>query len=144
MDIQIKLGNIEEAIELHKQIPEFDIADPEKEYRERLFGKGPIILIAQINQQSIGYKVGYKEDEYFYSWMGGVVPGFRGIGVVAKLASQQEDIVRGLGIFKIRFKTQNKFKSMLIFALKNGFSIIGTVPFNGGEGFKILLEKELN
>ena len=144
MDIQIKLGNIEEAIELHKQIPEFNVANPKKEYHDRLLGKDPIILIAYINQQKIGYKVGYNEDEYFYSWMGGVVPGYRGIGVAAKLASTQEELVRKLSIFRIRFKTQNKFKGMLIFALKNGFSIIGTVPFKGGEGFKILLEKELN
>jgi len=76
--------------------------------------------------------------------LGGVLPGYRKRGIATKLANHQEELIKELRISKIRFKSQNKFKGMLIFALKNGFSIIGTVPYDHYEGFKILLEKKLN
>jgi GNAT superfamily N-acetyltransferase len=75
--------------------------------------------------------------------MGGVLPEHRRKGIANRLSKNQEDWIIKMEIKKIRFKTQNKFKGMLIFALKNGFSILGTVPFEGVEGFKILLEKKL-
>jgi len=135
MEVQIKTGTIEQAITINKQITEFDNVYSEKEYRGRLKGKKPLILIAFVNNKAVGSKLGYVEDDYFYSWLGGVLP---------ELAHQQEEMVKQMGISKIRFKSQNKYKGMLIFAIKNGFSIIGTVPYDRDEGFKILLEKKLN
>jgi len=143
MVVQIKKGTIEQAIVLDAQIPEFDGSNRGKEYQERLKGKDQLILVASKNNVSVGFKVGYKEKDYFYSWMGGVLPDYRNNGIASLLAKHQENFVREMGISRIRFKTQNKFRSMLIFALKNGFSILGTVPYEGDEGFKILLEKKL-
>ncbi len=130
MEIQIKKGKLAEVIELASLIPEFDDVYGEDEYQERLKGKEPIILIAYKDKKAIGYKMGYQEADYFYSWLGGVLPEYRNKGIASKLALQQEELVKQLGISKIRFKTQNKFKGMLIFAIKNGFSIIGTVPYD--------------
>lgn len=144
MEVKIKKGKLSQAITIDRQIPEFDNGYGEQEYLERLKDKNALILIAEIDEQAVGFKIGYKEKDYFYSWMGGIIPEFRNRGIATKLARQQEELVHKMGISKIRFKTQNKFKGMLIFALKNGYSIVGTVPFDGGEGFKILLEKELN
>jgi predicted GNAT superfamily acetyltransferase len=142
MEIQIKEGTINQAVELSKQIPEFENPN-EDEYICRFKGKDPLILIAYVNNKPAGFKVGYKENDYFYSWMGGVLPEHRRKGIANRLSKNQEDWIIKMEIKKIRFKTQNKFKGMLIFALKNGFSILGTVPFEGVEGFKILLEKKL-
>jgi len=144
MEVQIKTGTIEQAITINKQITEFDNVYSEKEYRGRLKGKKPLILIAFVNNKAVGSKLGYVEDDYFYSWLGGVLPEYRNRGIAFKLAHLQEEMVKQMGIPKIRFKSQNKFKGMLIFAIKNGFSIIGTVPYDRDEGFKILLEKKLN
>jgi len=144
MEVQIKEGTIERALAVDKQIPELDDNYGEKEYRERLQGKSSTILIAYVNGKAVGFKLGYIENDYFYSWLGGVISEYRNQGIAAKLAIRQEEMVKEMGVSKIMFKTQNKFKGMLIFALKNGFSILGTVPFDGGEGFKILLEKNLN
>lgn len=128
---------------ISSKIPEFDQGHDKDEYEKRLKGKKNLVLIAEIEGMVVGFKVGYQETNYFYSWMGAVIPEFRKLGVAKKLAEEQEKWVEDNGIKTIRFKTQNKFKYMLIFAIMNGFRIIGTMPFDGGEGFKILLEKEL-
>jgi len=136
-------GTIKIALEVARQIPEFSPSYGKSEYEKRLQNKQSQILIATVDNKPVGFKAGYKEEHYFYSWMGGVIPKYRRKGIAAELAKFQEDWVKEKGLDIIRFKTQNKFKGMLLFAIKNGFSIIGTVPYNGGEGFKIVLEKNI-
>ena len=50
-------------------------------------------LIAEIENQSVGFKIGYDrfKDGSFYSWMGGVLPEFRKKGVASALADFQEN-----------------------------------------------------
>ena len=141
--IFIRKGTIDEAVSISRGIPEFENVYGEEEYMKRMKNRIGHILIAESGGKAAGFKAGYVEDGYFYSWMGGVVPEFRRMEIARKLAKEQEEWVIAQGINTIRFKTQNKFKGMLIFALKNGFRIIGTEKFAGGEGFKIVLEKEL-
>ncbi len=142
-NIKIRQGTIEEALRVSDQIPEFLDGYGKEEYKFRLENKLNLILIAEDGDKAVGFKVGYQTDDYFYSWVGGVVPEYRRSGVAKKLSDFLEQWVKEKGISVVRFKTQNKFKHMLIFALKNGFSIIGTVPFDRDEGFKVLLEKKL-
>ena len=71
------------------------------------------------------------------------IPEFRRGNVASRMADHQETWVRDQGFRAIHFKTQNKFKGMLLFAIKNGFNILRTVKFDGGEGFKILPEKTI-
>lgn len=125
------------------RIPEFEGSYGPAEYARRLKGKKSLMLLAEENEEAVGFKVGYLEGRHFYSWMGGVVPEYRRRKIAGSLAKEQEAWVQEQGISTIRFKTQNTFKAMLLFAIKNGFRIIGTVPFEGGEGFKIVLEKTL-
>lgn len=142
--IEIKEGTLDEALQVSKQIPEFDTGYGIAEYTQRLKDNLHLILIAWFDGNPVGFKVGYQVDSDFYSWMGGVIPEFRNRGIARHLAEHQEAWAKEKGFTKIKFKTQNKFKGMLIFALKNGFSISGTTKFAGGEGFKIVLEKKLD
>lgn len=142
--IKIRKGTLEEAVLVSGKIPEFDKHLDLADYEKHLDKKHYLILVAEIETELVGFKVGYFENNYFYSWMGGIVPAFRRKSIAASLAKVQEEWVLTKGVNTIRFKTQNKFKNMLLFAIASGFEIIGTVPFEGGEGFKILLEKTLN
>ncbi len=101
------------------------------------------LLIASIDDQPVGFKLGYELDQWcFYSWLGGVMPAYRGLGIAADLIQAQQDWCRAQGYRKIQTKTQNRWKSMLLLNIKMGFEIIGYHSSDEG-GPKIVLEKTL-
>ena len=142
-NFQIKNGIIEDAINISMQLPEFHNPHQKEVYEERLKGKKHLILIAFENKKPIGFKVGYERDDTFYSWMGGVLPKFRKIGIAKALAKNQEEWARKNGFKTITFKTRNRLKGMLIFALKNNFNIISVEPRKPIGEYRILLRKNL-
>lgn len=120
----IKEGTIDQVIALSKAIPSF-VGPPERaEYENRLLGVPHLILVAYYEGQAAGFKVGYERSNYFYSWMGGVLPDFRRLGIARALADYQEEWAKRNQYFSITFKTRNQHKAMLLFAIKNGFDII--------------------
>jgi len=120
----IKEGTINQVVALSKTIPSF-VGPPERaEYEKRLLGVPHLILVAYHEGQAAGFKVGYERSGYFYSWMGGVLPDFRRLGIAQALADYQEEWAKRNKYFSITFKTRNQHKAMLLFAIKNGFEII--------------------
>ena len=108
-----------------QQLPEFDTPYDEAKILEKINNKPYLNLIAFIDNLPAGFKLGYERDGYFYSWLGGVLPKYRRNGVAKKLAEVQEKWALENGYETVTFKTRNRHKAMLIFALKNGFNIIG-------------------
>lgn len=143
MDIVIKHGTILDAVALSRLIPEFINPTGIAEYNKRLNEVPYLILIAYYKEAPIAFKVGYERESYFYSWMGGVIPAYRGCGVAKLLAKHQEDWARAMGYKSLVFKTRNQHKAMLIFALKNGFNIIGFTQKEEVLTNRILLKKVL-
>lgn len=143
-NILIREGSIAEAVALSMQVPEFKAPYPAEEYQKRLKGVPSLILVAESTGKVVGFKVGYAVDEQlFYSWMGAVLPEFRQFGVAKGLAIQQEEWARARGFTCIQFKTRNRLKAMLQFALGNGFDIIGVEPRDTLAEYRILLQKML-
>lgn len=142
----IRQGTIEEVVHLSRHIPEFDNPHEAEEYHKRLANKPSLILIAEFKLEPVGFKVGYQKEDNgsFYSWMGAILPDYRGMGIAKELATFQENWARNQGYRSIRFKTRNYLKSMLIFGLKNNFSIVGVEPRENVHQNRILLEKSLN
>ena len=145
MPIEIRTGSIEEVVALSIQIPEFTSPHQSAEYQKRLYGKKHSILVAYDDNTPVGFKVGYdkEEDGSFYSWMGGVLPEYRQQQVARQLAQMQEEWARENGFTSIRFKTRNRHKAMLVFALKNNFQIMVVEPRETVEEYRIILEKSL-
>lgn len=83
--IRVRVGRIDDVVALSKLLPEFDNPYEAEDYHERLSGKVHLILIAYDKDQPIGFKVGYERGDFFYSWMGGVIPEYRRQGVASKL-----------------------------------------------------------
>ncbi len=101
------------------------------------------LATAFVEDQPVAFKLGYERDpREFYSWLGGVIPDFRGLGIAADLMKRQHEWCRKQGYQKVQTKTQNRFRDMLILNIKHGFNIIGTHQSDEG-GFKIVLEKLL-
>ncbi len=128
---------------LSQAIPEFIDPHGAEVYRERLLSVPHLILVAEQDDKPVGFKVGYEREGAFYSWMGGVLPGYRRLGIAQKLAKNQENWAKSQGYTTILFKTRNHHKGMLIFGLQNGFNIVGFKERESVEVHRILLRKSL-
>ena len=81
-------------------------------------------VLAYYENELIGFKIGYPYNkDIFYSWVGGVLPKYRNLGIASQLALLQEQWTKQNGFTTLRTKSMNRFKSMIIMNLKNGFDI---------------------
>lgn len=98
-------------------------------------------ILAYCEAQVVGFKTGYRyNNTTFYSWVGGVHPLHRKQGIATKLAQLQESWVRENKFKKIRTKSMNRYKPMMILNLKNGFNIIDIYTNDVGQT-KLIFEK---
>lgn len=132
---------LEELLHLYAAI--FEDARP-KFFIERIETKAQLLcLIAYDQNTPVGFKIGYQYNETtFYSWVGGVLENYRKRGIAKTLASLQEKWVKENGFSKLRTKSMNRFKPMLILNLKNGFDIVQVYTNDSGQT-KIIFEKAL-
>jgi GNAT superfamily N-acetyltransferase len=145
MAIEIIQSDIKTAVQISRLVPELSNPHDESVYRERMVDSKKLILVALWNGKHAGFKVGYDKfkDGSFYSWMGGVVPEYRRHHVAKALANYQEDWASKEGFKRIVFKTRNRHRAMLCFAIKNGFSIVDVEEKEDHTENRILLMKEL-
>ena len=73
------------------------------------------ILIAFYNGIPAGCKIAYDRfgNKIFYSWLGGVLPEFRRKNIAKTLSEKMEEMAQIRGYEFIRFKTRNKFTSVI-------------------------------
>ncbi len=145
MAIEIYHGTLSEALKVLGSVPEFDPLLDSDYYEGKIKNKAHIVLLAKIDSATVGCKVGYHKhkDGSFYSWLGGVLPEYRKLGVAKALANEMEVWALNKDYSKIRFKTLNRHKAMLAFALKNGFNIFNVKPKDELENYRIELVKHL-
>lgn len=145
MNFIIEEGSLADALTVLDKLPEFDQLKPTSYYQKALSSADSLILIARNAHQLMGCKLGYDRfsEGSFYSWLGGVIPEHRHLGIAKALASRQEQWARDQGYKTIRFKTQNRHKAMLLFAIKNGFSIYNVKAKDELELYRIELIKQL-
>ena len=145
MEYKIRKGSINEVVEISRQIPEFINPYREEIYEARLSGVPHLILVAEVEGKGVAFKVGYDRDKdsSFYSWMGGVAPQYRRLGLAQLLAERQEAWAKAEGYRAIRFKTLNRHQAMLLFAIGRGFHIVEVLPRDNSAEHRIVLEKPL-
>ena len=143
--IHIREGLFQECVDLSSKIPEFNSPYKIEEYKKRCAGKY-LVLIAEIDNQSVGFKIGYDRfnNGSFYSWMGGVLPKFRRIRVAFSLANFQEKWATKNKFSSILLKTRQKHDGMIAFSLNRGFIITEETQITPVEETRIWMEKLLN
>ncbi len=132
---------LQSLLRLYTQI--FKDAQPEF-FLNRLGSKEDLLsIIAYSNKQAVGFKIGYRYDQStYYSWIGGVIENFRKQGLGAKMAQLQESWVRKKKYKKLRTKSMNQYRAMMILNLKNGFDIV-QIYTNQSDQTKLVFEKNL-
>ena len=143
--IHIREGAFQECVDLSSKIPEFNSPYKIEEYKKRCAGKY-LVLIAEIDNQSVGFKIGYDRfnNGSFYSWMGGVLPKFRRIRVAFSLANFQEKWATKNKFSSILLKTRQKHDGMIAFSLNRGFIITEETQITPAEETRIWMQKSLN
>jgi len=143
--IHICEGSLQECVDLSFKIPEFNSPYKIEEYKKRCAGKY-LALIAEIDNQLVGFKIGYDrfKNGSFYSWMGGVLPRFRRMGVAYSLANSQEKWAAENEFRSISLKTRKKHDEMIAFSLNRGFIITEETQIIPDEETRIWMQKSLN
>lgn len=136
---------LDNLLELNQAIPEFDNAYPMAEYQTRLSNKPMLALFIKVEGEVAGFKLGYELDKgQFYSWLGGILPEFRGLGLAKQLLLAQETWAKNQGYHQIEVKTLNRFTSMLKMLISNQYQITNLKQDTDKLEFnKITLQKSL-
>ncbi|MEQ9103009.1 MAG: GNAT family N-acetyltransferase [Imperialibacter sp.] len=123
----IREGTIEEVVAASQHVPELVNPYEEPVYHERFQDRPHLILVAEADGKIIGFKVGYDryKDGSFYSWMGGLLPAYRGQGIYQQLTAAMEQWAAEKGYTHMLLKTRNKLKPMIRFCLSQGYYVSG-------------------
>lgn len=98
--------------------------------------------LARIDGRAVAFKLGYAlDDQIFYSWLGGTMDEFRGLNLATNLMQAQHVWAQAHGFKRVRTKTLNSWRPMLLLNLRAGFDIVATEP--SARSLKIVLEKAL-
>ncbi|NDV93189.1 GNAT family N-acetyltransferase [Alteromonas sp. 345S023] len=122
MSITCEVGNIDDVLIISSKITEFDKASTFKSLNCRLQDKQTLILVAKYKGKLAGYKL---TDTEFYSWLGGVSPDYRNLGIATKLREVQENWASNAGYSSISVKSMNRFSSMIHLLISSGYQING-------------------
>lgn len=143
--IEIKEVDINEAIEVHKSVLEFNETEPKPEYFENRYkNKDKLIIVAYYNNIPIGYVIGYdkyEDEESFYCWMAGVNNNYRRLGALKALMNYQIKWARDKGYKKLKIKTRNNRREMLSFLVKADFYFTSVEPKERIQDYRINLER---
>jgi ribosomal protein S18 acetylase RimI-like enzyme len=141
----IREGTVEEVVAASQHVPE--LVNPYKMavYRQRLGNTPHLILVAEADGKVAGFKVGYDryKDGSFYSWMGGLLPAYRGQGIYQELTAAMEEWATEKGYTHMLLKTRNKLKPMIWFCLSQGYYISGFSEHADPMESRIYFRKEL-
>ncbi|MFC3031559.1 GNAT family N-acetyltransferase [Pseudoalteromonas fenneropenaei] len=124
--VTIRPGNIADIAEIEQHIPEFVAPKTTTMILQRLADKPYLLLVAYDGDKPVAYKLGYQlAAEEFYSWLGAVLPSYRGQGIARRLLLDQELWCQTKGYQAIRVKSMNCFKTMLQMLISHDYHIVG-------------------
>ncbi|MBU2704488.1 GNAT family N-acetyltransferase [Zooshikella marina] len=126
---RITQGNWNEAMQVISQLPEFERDYSIEVLAQRVANKAYSLLIAWYGERPVAFKLGYAlDDDRFYSWLEGVIPAYRELGIGTDLLVQQEAWALNQGYSVLEVKSRNCFPKMLRLLLKQGYFISHVEP----------------
>ncbi|MFZ5701535.1 MULTISPECIES: GNAT family N-acetyltransferase [Pseudomonadota] len=123
----------------------FDSFDPDYLARRLPLLADPVLHVAHGDGHArLGFKLGYRRGpSLLYSWLGGVVPEARGLGIAARLMQAQHDWAAAQGYHWVETRTRASNNRMIIVNLKAGFHIAGVESDEAGH-LVVIQRRRLN
>jgi len=110
---------------LYNQVykPEQDVEFFERRLRDRI---APLVLVARIENEAVGFYIGFElRPGVYFSWVTGVFPDARRMGIATQLICTAADWAKSEGYHIIRFECTNKHRPMLHFGIAQDYNIVG-------------------
>lgn len=144
-DIIIKEVSLEESIKVYPKIEEWDRPEVGTiEYcGNRIDNLESIILGAYVDDEIIGYLIGYEKEDNFYCWLAAVDKRYRRNGTLTKMMNIFEERAKNLGYNKISLKTLNNKREMLSYLVKNNWNFIEVIKNDNVILNEIIAEKRI-
>lgn len=113
-----------------------------------------LCLVAVEGEKIVGFKLGHaalpeearasavSSSEAYYSWLGGVDPEYRGLGIASLLMHEMTSWCRGQGFRYLLTKTTNQHPDMIRLNVRHEFEVVAVLPEPNGE-LKILMKLDL-
>ena len=120
---QEQAANLELLVAMANQV--FEGFDPTYIEDRLPYMVQPVLLVARDETGPVGFKLGYRDQDRFYSWLGGIASRARRQGLATRLMLAQHEHVRALGYQSITTRTRAANRPMIILNLKCGFEIVG-------------------
>ncbi|MBT1446122.1 GNAT family N-acetyltransferase [Shewanella sp. JM162201] len=120
----VTLADAAQAAELMRRIPEFDAPVNADAMLQRIGTAKALLLLCFVEGELAGFKLGYeKAPGEFYSWLGGVCPDYRQLGLAKQMLDTQENWAKQQGYQQLKVKTRNRFPAMLTMLVQNRYHI---------------------
>jgi ribosomal protein S18 acetylase RimI-like enzyme len=144
MSYIIKEGTLHDLLSIEHAIPEFSSPKALADINAKIDRHSHLLLVAYVNEKPVAYKLGYaKSAEKFYSWLGAVLPEFRGQGIAKALLIYQEAYVRSCGYKTIEVRSMNCFKRMLQMLIAHNYQIVNCERLDDDSDSKITFRKNI-
>lgn len=129
---------------LIEALPEFDSRHDVDAMVSRLQSQPHLALLSFVEGELAGFKLGYGlDDTTFYSWLGGVLPDFRKLGLAKAMLQAQETWASSKGYQTIEVKTQNRYGAMLTMLVTNGYQVVALETKEQVQDHKMTLRKAI-
>lgn len=152
MTLRVSEAGLDVALGVLPMIPEFDPDDGEhgtwgESAAERLENREHLILVAQstLIRDPAGMLIAYDRyaDGSLYCWLTGVIPAARRQGALSALMTAMKERAREQGYEGIRIGTQNRFRGMLAYLVRDGYAFLEVSPQEYVMHNKISLVRDL-
>lgn len=102
-----------------------------------------LMLIAEVSDEPVGFKIGYRENRFvYYSAKGGVLDEFRRTGIARAMMQEMIDRIRPFGYRRLAFDTfPNRHPGMTVLALHDGFRLVQADWNQTYRDFRLRFEK---
>ena len=123
--IPVGIGELDTIVELYNEM--FSPNRNREFFQNRFRGRHNVsILVAMLDDRHVGFTIGYElMPTTFYSWLCGVHPDFRRLGIATQLIKGQQAWAIDHHYSIIRFECQNQHRPMLHVAISEGYDLVG-------------------
>lgn len=144
-NIVIKEVDLEEALKVFSKIQEWDRPEAGTvEYCNKKIGNSNhIILAAYVDNENIGYLIGYDKNNSFYCWVAAVDKNYRRMGILTQMMDIFKNHAKQLGYKKITLKTLNNKREMLSYLVKNNWNFTDIIKNKNVILNEIIAEKQI-
>jgi GNAT superfamily N-acetyltransferase len=121
----VGLNDLPTIIELYNHM--FRPTHDAEFFRRRFLGRyNALLMLASLDERPVGFFLGFElKPSVYFSWLFGVLPEFRRVGVATQLMDAMHGWVADHGYAAIRLECQNQHRPMLHMAIEQGYDVVG-------------------